>query len=116
MPKCEVCGAFVARRKKLNPYTQQELANLDGYISVCGECFDECMRKCTAVLGEGRSTECKQTVCKDYFAAKYYAESEKGRQKGKVLRYQAVQPYMPRGSTSSWPKAPTTEPSWPNLK
>lgn len=114
MPKCEVCGAFVVRRRKLNPYTKQEIADLDGYVSVCGECYDECMRKCRSVLGEAKANECKQTVCADYFAAKYYAGAERERQKGKLAKYQAAQPYV-GGSTASWPKVPQTEPKWPKL-
>jgi len=114
MPRCEICGDFVDRRKKLNPYSPAELAALDTYINVCGECYDDCMRKCRAVLGEARANDCKQTVCSPYYAAKFYAEAQKGREaeklKSKQLRYQAMQPYLPNGSTSSWPRAPQTKP------
>lgn len=108
MPKCEICGYFTLRRKALQPYSADEIRNLDAIVMVCNECYVECMRKCISIVGQEKAHLCK-AKCEDYFAAKTYAENQRTRTKKataqQTLQYQAMEPYI-KGSVSSWPKVP----------
>jgi hypothetical protein len=90
MPVCDICNAFVARRKNLAPYFPGEATNA---AMACQECYGVCMAKCEkqfANIPGARSEVCHKKACWPFYYGSELAKSQLERQRAQGAKAAAT--------------------------
>lgn len=112
---CDICGKYVKVREMLQPLDTYPsyLQNRDHIVSVCTDCYNDCLGKCVNVMGKPYETDCKTKICGDYYKAKEYARIDQQRINKdinwKLSGVAAVQTKLGMG-TKLWPSVPKNDP------
>lgn len=112
---CAICGEYVKVRESLQQLSNypRYLQNKDNVITICTDCYQDCMKKCVGVMGKSKEIDCRTTMCGDYYRAMEYAKIDKQRildeTRKKLAGVAAVQTKLGMG-TKLWPSVPKTIP------